>query len=112
MTSTESFDIKIIRKRENKLIGRIEVDIELNHVGKGTPPRHIIRRRIAELLGRPIDVVYVRKLITEYGIGRTLGEVHIYHNSKRAKEIEPEYVIVRNLDPEERRKILEARRGG
>ncbi len=112
MSASEDFELRIVESKENKLIGRTELMVEIRHMGKGTPPRHIVRRKIAELLKKPLEVVYVRRLITEYGLGRTLGEVHVYKDPERAKQIEPEYIIIRNLDPEERKKILEARRGG
>ncbi len=111
MSAKLDFDLKIVKTRENKLLGRTEIIAEIYHLGKGTPSRHMVRQRIAEMLGKPINAVYVRKLLTEYGLGKTIGEIHIYQDPSLGERIEPEYIRIRNLPPEERRKILEARRG-
>ncbi|MCD6510096.1 MAG: 30S ribosomal protein S24e [Thermoprotei archaeon] len=112
MTPESGIELKIVKTKENKLLGRTEVLAEIYHEGKGTPPRHVIRKKIAELLGRPVNAVYVRRLLTEYGIGKTVGEIHVYEDPAIGEEVEPRHIRIRNLNPEERKKLLEARRGG
>ncbi len=108
--SEKELNVKIISERENKLIGRKELTIEIEHIGKSTPSRYDVRKYIAELLKIPLDLVYVRKLRTEYGWGKTVGEIHIYNDIKRALKFEPDHIRIKNLPRDQRRKILEEMR--
>ncbi|RLE51408.1 MAG: 30S ribosomal protein S24e [Candidatus Methanomethylicota archaeon] len=101
--TNEEFHIEIVEKRRNPLIGRLELNVVIHHMGKGTPKRFDIRKAIADQFNTQIDCVYVRNLTTEYGIGRTIGRIHIYDSAERAKLIEPEYLILRNQPPEEKK---------
>jgi len=96
-----SESIEVVEVRENKLIGRREVTLRVEHFGKGTPKRLEMREKIAELFKVPLDSVYVRNIKTEYGMNVTWVTAHIYDSSERALEIEPEYIIRRNK-PEEK----------
>lgn len=94
--SGESFHVEVVRKRKNPLIGRVELDVVIYHIGAGTPDRFSIRREIASKFNAPLDCVYIRRIRTEYGIGRSVGRIHIYHSPDRARVIEPEYIRVRD----------------
>ncbi len=101
-TSTRRIDLgdgvwaEIEREFYNKIIGRKELDLVIHHVLKPTPMRINLRMAIAELLGVGIERVYIRRIDTEYGIGRSRAEVHIYDSVERVKKFEPEYIIERN----------------
>ncbi|RLF13787.1 MAG: 30S ribosomal protein S24e [Thermoprotei archaeon] len=110
--SSPKWTFEITKERENKLIGRKELLVLIKHVGMGTPARYEVRERIAKAFNIPIDLVYVRSLRTEYGKGESIAEVHIYNDPKRALAFEPEHIRIRNLPPEERKKVLEAKRRG
>jgi len=97
----EGYEAYVVRDWYNPLIKRRELDILIKHVGKGTPSRIEIRMGVAEALGVDVKRVYVRSLNTEYGIGQTLVEVHVYDSVERALAFEPKYVIERNKLPEE-----------
>ncbi|MFN7106183.1 MAG: 30S ribosomal protein S24e [Pyrobaculum sp.] len=94
--------------RENRLLGRKEVVLELAHPNSPTPTRHAIRELVARQLGVDIDKVVVRKIETGYGVERTKAEIHVYQDPQRARAIEPLYMLARN--GEEWKKEFEARR--
>jgi len=98
---------KVVETKRNPLLHRTEILAEVWHVGLPTPTRLEVRKKIAEMLGAPIENVYVRKLLTSYGIGRSTALVHVYDDPKTAERIEPFHIRVRNLPKEEARKILE-----
>ncbi|MEM1873412.1 MAG: 30S ribosomal protein S24e [Acidilobaceae archaeon] len=87
---------EIRREKYNPLVGRIELEVEIEHLLKPTPSRVDVRRAIAEAYGVDLERVYVRSLNTEYGVGVTRAVIHIYDSVERAKSFEPEYVIKRN----------------
>jgi small subunit ribosomal protein S24e len=87
---------EVVRDFYNPVIKRRELSLKIHHVMKPTPMRINIRLAVAEKLGAPIQHVYVRKIDTEYGIGRSTAVVHIYESVERATLFEPKYVIDRN----------------
>jgi len=91
---------KIEGMRDNKLLGRKELKIRIDHFGKGTPTRAEVREKVAKMLNASIDQVYVRKIETEYGMNVSWATVHVYDDPKRALEIEPEYIIKRHQKEE------------
>lgn len=100
----EGYEMVIIEDRENPLVGRKEVKAKIFHVGKGTPNRWIIRKTIAETYNIPLDVVYVRNVISEYGKAETTAIIHVYDSSERARSFEPEHIVQKNKPPEEKKK--------
>lgn len=102
--SSASFNIVSIR--ENKLLNRRELVVEAMHQKASTPTRQSVREWVAQQLGVDVANVFVRKIKTEYGIGKSVAEVHIYNDQKLARVIEPLYIITRNLG-EEGKKLME-----
>ncbi len=92
----DEYQGEVVNERYNPLIKRLELDIRIAHIGKGTPSRGILRKAVADAYNVDIDRVYVRKIESEFGWGVTRVEVHIYDSPERAKLFEPEYIIKRN----------------
>ncbi len=92
----DEYQGEVVNERYNPLIKRLELDIRIAHIGKGTPSRGILRKAVADAYNVDIDRVYVRKIESEFGWGVTRVEVHIYDSPGRAKLFEPEYIIKRN----------------
>ncbi len=94
--TTENFAVQIVEDRYNPLIGRRELTIIIHHVGKPTPKRCEVKEAIAKSLNVDPNLVIVRQLLTEYGIGRTKGRVHIYESRERLEKIEPQKALKQN----------------
>lgn len=92
--------IKLEEIKENKLLGRKEVLLRIDHLGKGTPTRKEIREKVAEMLKTNIENVYVISIRTEYGSFVSWAKVHVYDDPQRALQIEPKYIIKRNTKEE------------
>ncbi len=89
--------VKILEKKENKLLRRLEVIFEVQHEdGGGTPPRSKVREEIAKKLKKERDVVFLKKFITKTGLNVSVGRANIYDSVDSARAIEPEYIIMRN----------------
>ena len=87
---------EVVRDFYNPIIKRREITMIVHHVLKPTPMRINLRLTLAEKLGVDIQRVYIRKIQSEYGIGRSLVVAHIYDTIDRVKAFEPEYIIERN----------------
>ena len=87
---------EVLEDKYNPLVKRRELSLLIHHEFKSTPMRINLRLTIAEKYGVDIQRVYVRKILSEYGIGLSKAEVHIYDTVERALAFEPQYIIDRN----------------
>lgn len=86
--------IKIVSDRVNRLVGRRELRVVLDHPGSSTPSRREVIEKLRELLSlSERQVVIVRKILTEYGLGRSSALVHVYDDPERAKQFEPPHLL-------------------
>jgi len=97
----EGYEFYIVSDRYNPLVKRRELALLVLHVGKSTPGRMVLRYKLSKALGVDIKRLYIRSIRSEYGVGRTHVEVHVYDSPERALQFEPRYVIERNKIPEE-----------
>lgn len=97
----EGYEFYIVRDKRNPLIGRRELELVVLHVGKPTPSRLELRYKLSKALGVPVEKLFIRSIRSEYGVGRSRVEVHVYDSVERALEFEPKYIIERNKLPEE-----------
>ncbi len=97
----EGYEFYVVRDWYNPLIKRRELDLLVLHVGKPTPSRMELRYKLSKALGVDIKRLYIRSVKSEYGVGRTKIEVHVYDTVERALQFEPKYIIERNKIPEE-----------
>lgn len=95
------YEGEVVEDRYNGLIGRREVKVVLYHSDKGTPMRYSVREALAKTYGTDLDRVYVRRIISERGLSRTIVEAHIYDSKDRALKFEPKHIIERNKGFEE-----------
>ena len=106
--SSESFNIVSIR--ENKLLGRRELLVEAAHINASTPTRQNVREWVSKQLGVDVSNVFIRRIKTQYGVGKSVAEIHVYNDSKLARVIEPLYILARNLGEEGKKLLEEARK--
>jgi len=99
---SDEYEMVIVEDRWNPLIERREIKGIIYHMGKGTPKRYVIREAVAKALNIAIDQIYVRKVVTKFGISESETIIHVYSSPERAKKFEPSYVIRRN-QPEKKK---------
>lgn len=93
-------EIKIVNDLDNKLLNRKELDFTVEYEGP-TPSRADVRKKLAALLNKDVNLVLVHKMESEYGHQLAKGYAKIYDSESRMKQIEPEHVLKRNTMPEE-----------
>lgn len=94
---------------ENKLLERKEV-VYLFKDMAGKLTRAEAVKAVAKDLGVPEDKIIPIKLKTLFGTRDVKGIFYIYEDLEKAKRQLPEYIFLRMLSREERKKILEERR--
>jgi small subunit ribosomal protein S24e len=102
-------EIKVNNEFYNPLLKRKEITLEIEHTGEGTPQRFDIRKRMASKLNAKIENVFVVSLDTSTGLQRSTCALQVYDDSRAASSTVPEHLATRNLPPEERAKVKEAK---
>ena len=88
--------IDIVKKTENKLLERTEIEVQVEHHGESVPKRDDFLNRISAMLNKERDQVVLIKLEAKYGRGESIALVHAYENADRAKAVEREYLLKRS----------------
>ena len=88
-------ELKIEERRRNPLLRREEIRATVSFEG-GTPTRREVREALARALGKDVGVVFVRRVLTEYGARRARVLAMAYDDRDYALQIEPEHVIRKN----------------
>lgn len=105
-------EVEIISKKENLLIGRLEVDFKISHPKEITPKRKDVRDEIAKLLEVQKDRIVVDRMNSEFGKPETLGYAKVYKSKGDALQIETKAVLKRNnLFEEKKEKAGEKKEG-
>jgi small subunit ribosomal protein S24e len=92
----ENLSLTVVEEEINKLLGRLEVDVYIEHITSSTPSKATIRNAIANIYGVPLDLVVVKKISTEYGIGASKAHIHIYADQSFMKKVELRHILKRN----------------
>jgi small subunit ribosomal protein S24e len=92
---SDDMSVSVLREFENKLLSRVEVELHIEHITRGTPSRKEVQKIIASLYKVPEDTVIVRKIMSEYGRGSSKAHVNVYLNKDVIRILEPKYVLKR-----------------
>jgi len=100
-------DFKVKQDTYNPLLKRKEVSVEVDHDGQGTPSRLELRKAVASKYNTKQENVYVVDIETKTGTQSAVCAVEVYDDAKVAQQTVPKYVQIRNLPPDERKKVKE-----
>ncbi len=90
-------EIEISSKKDNPLLGRIDVYFSINHEDEGTPARELVRENLAKALKVKKENIVIDHMRSVFGVQRSEGYAKAYSSVNKAKEIERRYVLERNL---------------
>ena len=86
-------EIEIENRKENKLLGREEIYFRVKYEG-ATPSRKKIREQLKGMgLNGFIVLDYVKPI---FGVREAKAYAKVYPSEKKAREVEPDYIIKRN----------------
>ena len=95
--------ITIGNKTENKLLERIEYEIEIDHQGEAVPTRDSVLSKVAAQVNKDRNQVVLIKMEAQYGIGISKAIIHAYESTERAKLVEKEHFLKRSGLNEEKK---------
>ena len=89
-------ELRVVSERYNRLAGRIEVQAVVAHTGMPTPSRRAVAEALGRLYSRSPELVVVRSIESEYGVGMSTVYAHVYEDLGRLRDLEPEHVLRRH----------------
>ncbi|HXY82367.1 MAG TPA: hypothetical protein VEH56_01515 [Candidatus Saccharimonadales bacterium] len=100
-------ELKIKKDEYNPLLKRKEVYANVGHENTGSPSRLALRDAVASKYGAKPENVYVVDIHTRTGTQESECIIQVYDDPATAKLMVPEYIRVRNMPLEERKKAKE-----
>jgi small subunit ribosomal protein S24e len=92
--------LEIIERKENALLGRVEITFTLNHANAPTPSLSKMIDMVMKLEpGSKKDLIYIKNVNTRFGMPKTNGLALIYQ-SEDVADLEPDYIKSRHDIPE------------
>ena len=88
--------MEVTERKENPLLGRVEIRFVWNHSNSATPSLKDMRAAAAKAEpGSKEELVFVKEVSTRFGMPQTTGLALVYDSAESA-ELEPEYVKARH----------------
>lgn len=81
------YDIK--EKKENILLSRTEILMEIKHQGSANPPYKAVKKEIANQLKADENLIVVKHIYPAFGEGKSSVIAYIYKDEASLKNIEP-----------------------
>ena len=89
-------DILVVSKRENVLLGRLEVRFRISHPKEKSPERDLVRDKLAAILNEKKDGVIIDNMKGIFGKSETVGYAKVYKSKEAAIKIERDGPLCRN----------------
>jgi len=89
-------ETEIIRRKENPIFGRIEVEFRIKHPGESTPNRAAAREEVARIIKADKERVIIDHMSSEFGKSETVGYAKVYESKELMEEIEEEHLLKRH----------------
>ena len=80
-------ELKIINKKEDPLLSRTKVEIEITF-DKATPSKAEIKSRLGKDLGKEEKLIVVKGIYMEYGLKKAKNLSYVYESEEALKRIE------------------------
>lgn len=95
-TKVEGGELRVVSEKYNSIVKRLEVEAVVIHQGSSTPSRKVLVEALASLYSKSPELIVVRKVLSEFGIGASRVYAHIYEDVERLRKFEPEYILKRH----------------
>lgn len=95
-TKIEGGELRVVSERYNSVVKRFEVEAVVTHQGSSTPSRKVLVEALASLYSKSPELVVVRKILSEFGMGVSRVYAHIYEDAERLRKFESEHILKRH----------------
>ncbi len=91
-------EINIIKKTENPLLDRTEIDFECIYQGESTPKVLDVKSKLVAMLDADKNLLVVDKVKPHFGEGKAKGYAKIYGTAESLNDVETEHVLNKNKE--------------
>lgn len=84
--------MKLIKERSFPLLGRKRFTYEVEHVESATPSKITFQTKVAKAVGVKPELVTIRHVFSNYGLGFSKVIAHVYDDDKVMKVLEAKKV--------------------
>jgi len=91
-----NMDINIENKKDNPLLGRMEIQVNISHPNEKIPKRDAVVKAISEEMKADKKLVIVDNIKSSFGIAVSRAYVKIYKDMEILKKIEPNFIQKRH----------------
>lgn len=74
-------DIRIIQEKDNKVLKRKEVLMEIEHKDRATPSRQELTNELSKKFNVPADKIYINYILSKRGEQKARAKVKIYYEA-------------------------------
>lgn len=82
-------ELKIIKKKDNPLLSRVEIEAEADFFKEPTPNREDIKKRIASIEKVNENLVVVKSICSSFGAGKANILAYAYKSEEELMKVEP-----------------------
>ena len=79
--------MKILTDKQNSLLNRREVTVELEYLGQKTPSQVEVIKQAAGVLKTKEELIYVQEIKPSYGVAKGSASLYIYNNKENLDKI-------------------------
>lgn len=91
-------EIKVINKKDNALLSRVEVKAEIGFFNEPTPKKEDIKKKIASMEKADEKLVVIRKIACSFGFGKANVLAYIYKSEDELNKAEPKKKEVKKAE--------------
>lgn len=97
-------DLKIIKKQDNPLLSRVEIEAEASFLNEPIPKREDVKKKILAVEKADEKLIVIKKIVPSFGVGKAKVLVYIYKSEDELKKIEPKKKEKKAAKPAEEKK--------
>ncbi|KAI5189454.1 small subunit ribosomal protein S24e [Nematocida minor] len=87
--------IKILEKKQNPLLDRMELSLSIYHPTKGTPNKKDVSKILSEQMNVSVDNIIIKDCYTRFGTHISTAQAKIYNKKLSLEKIEHKFILNR-----------------
>lgn len=91
-------EINIIKKTENPLLDRTEIDFECVYQGESTPKILDVKSKLVAMLDADKNLLVIDTVKPHFGEGKAKGYAKVYMTAESLNDVETEHVLNKNKE--------------
>ncbi len=82
-------ELKIVKKEDNPLLARAEIEAEASFYNEATPKKEEIKKKISSMEKANEKLIVVKNIHSDFGVGEASILIYVYRSEDDLKKTEP-----------------------